>query len=140
MREINKIIVHCSASDNPAHDNIDTIRQWHVERGFHGIGYHYFIDSQGKVFDGRPLEDKGAHCEGQNFDSIGICLHGEHAFNDRQFKALYRIVNNLCDAFSLTLKDVFSHNHFNNKKTCPNFAVGAILERINEENRKETII
>ena len=29
-RAVNKIYIHCSDSDNPAHDNIETVRNWHI--------------------------------------------------------------------------------------------------------------
>lgn len=30
MRNINKIIIHCSDTDNPKHNNIEVIRGWHI--------------------------------------------------------------------------------------------------------------
>lgn len=42
-----------------------------------GIGYHYFIDFNGNVFQGRPIEFIGSHCKGNNTNSIGICFEGD---------------------------------------------------------------
>ncbi len=43
-RKINKIIVHCSATQEGRHIDVDEIRRWHVEgRGWSDIGYHYVV-------------------------------------------------------------------------------------------------
>ena len=40
MREINKIIVHCSATREGENIDVAEIRKWHVEgRGWSDIGY-----------------------------------------------------------------------------------------------------
>ena len=82
MRELKKIIVHCTDSDNEKHDNIETIRKWHVEEnGWKDIGYHYVITKDGSVHQGRELSEVGAHCTGHNMFSIGIALTGKSNFD-----------------------------------------------------------
>ena len=44
MRKINKIIIHCSATPEQREVSVETIRKWHLQRGFNDIGYHYVID------------------------------------------------------------------------------------------------
>ena len=76
MRKINKIIIHCTATpENRPHDVAD-ITRWHLARGFNTIGYHYLIHIDGRIEKGRPIEKQGAHCSGQNRNSIGICYVG----------------------------------------------------------------
>lgn len=76
MRQINYIIIHCSAT-KAGHDfRAKDINEWHRERGFDRIGYHKVIDLDGKVENGRPIWQIGAHCKGHNRDSIGICYIG----------------------------------------------------------------
>ena len=75
-RTINEIIVHCSATPEGKDYTLDTIRQWHRQRGFSDIGYHYVIHPDGKVEEGRDVNIAGAHCSGHNFKSIGICYIG----------------------------------------------------------------
>lgn len=124
MRKISKIIVHCSDSDVKGHDDISIVRGWHVnERNFNDVGYHYFIKWNGTIQTGRALDIVGAHCYGQNKDSIGICLHGRKTFTEEQFCALRTLVKALNNKFSLSNADVYGHNHFDKKKTCPNFDV-----------------
>ena len=126
MRELNKIILHCTATDNDDHDNIDTIRSWHLDRGFDDIGYHYFIDKVGMVFKGRSLDVIGAHCKGYNKDSIGICLSGLHDFSPMQFVSLKVLLFNLMRDFAIPASEIYPHNEFNLNKTCPNFELDDI--------------
>lgn len=76
MRQINKIVVHCSATKEGQNISRDTIRQWHLDRGWRDIGYHFVIELDGSIHPGRPLEEQGAHVRGHNADSIGICYVG----------------------------------------------------------------
>jgi N-acetylmuramoyl-L-alanine amidase len=77
MRQINKIIVHCSATREGQDISVDTIRKWHVEgRGWSDIGYHFYIDVHGNIHKGRDIAKIGAHCKGQKRKSIGICDAG----------------------------------------------------------------
>ena len=76
MREINKIVVHCSATQEGKNISAATIDKWHKKRGWRGIGYHYVIGLDGLIELGRPVEQVGAHVKGHNKNSIGICYVG----------------------------------------------------------------
>lgn len=121
MRDIKRIIIHCSDSDNPKHDDISVIDQWHKERGWKKVGYHYFIQSDGNIQVGRDIEEVGAHCYGYNEDSIGICLHGKNHFTKDQFIMLAELIKHYMNKFNIS--EVEGHNHYNKHKTCPNFDV-----------------
>ena len=126
MRSIDKIIVHCSATREGQHVTVQQIRQWHLQRNFADIGYHYVIYLDGSVHKGRPLEKAGAHCKGQNAHSIGICYVGGL---DRQGKpkdtrtaaqkaALLSLIRELRQRFPRAT--VHGHREFANK-ACPCF-------------------
>jgi N-acetyl-anhydromuramyl-L-alanine amidase AmpD len=131
IKQIKKIIVHCSDSE---FGNVDLIDQWHRERGFASCGYHYVILNgfirknapydpklDGLVEFGRPLHEIGAHVKGHNTDSIGICLIGKHLFSGKQLlEALPDLITNLCVGFKFTFKNIFCHRDFDPGKTCPN--------------------
>ena len=121
MRAITKIIVHCSDSDIKSHDDISVIDKWHRERGFAKVGYHYYIKKDGTVQKGRELEEIGAHCSGQNHDSIGICLGGRHNFTTKQFFELKVLLYDLVKMFYLNFDAIYPHNYFDSHKACPNF-------------------
>lgn len=76
MRQINYIIIHCSATKAGQDFRAKDIDRWHRERGWDGIGYHKVIDLDGTVEPGRSEAKPGAHCKGHNSDSIGICYIG----------------------------------------------------------------
>ena len=124
MRDINKIIIHCSDSNNLLHDNIDAIDDMHRANGWAGIGYHYFIDRQNAgIHIGRSIAKVGAHTFGENRKSIGICMSGRNGFTVKQMLALAKLCNNLLSIFNLSREDIYPHNKFNEKKTCPNFDI-----------------
>jgi len=77
MKNIEKIIIHCSATPEGRDVTVEEIRKWHVEgNGWSDIGYHIVIDRDGSVQTGRPLHIQGAHTSGHNENSIGICYIG----------------------------------------------------------------
>lgn len=72
---INMIVLHhADASSCTAND----IHWWHIQRGYSGFGYHYFINKKGEVYKGRPDNTIGAHAKGFNSTSIGICFEGRY--------------------------------------------------------------
>ena len=66
------IFHHCARSIWSPED----INEYHKERGFIGIGYHYYIRKDGSIYKGRDEDSIGAHTKGENNNSIGICLEG----------------------------------------------------------------
>ena len=133
MREINEIILHCSATWSKQDIGAKEIREWHVKgNGWQDIGYHFVIRRNGAIEDGRPLEQPGAHCTGHNANSIGICMVGggpngeDDKFTEAQYDALARKVMALRRQFPNT--SIHGHKEFANK-ACPVFSVADFLKR-----------
>lgn len=76
MREIKKIIVHCTASKEGQNVTVENIDKLHKSKGWQGCGYHYVIYLDGSVHKGRDERVIGAHCYGYNVESIGVCYVG----------------------------------------------------------------
>lgn len=76
MRPIRKIVIHCSATPEGRDVTAADIDRMHRQRGFAKIGYHFFVRLGGLREIGRPIEEIGAHVQGHNADSIGICYAG----------------------------------------------------------------
>ena len=81
--DVDAIMVHCSATRAGQDVRASDIDKWHKERGFKCIGYHFVIDLDGTIEEGRPLTMSGAHCNTAglsgrpyNSHSIGICVVG----------------------------------------------------------------
>lgn len=111
MRAIRDIVIHCSASPNGKPVSAQEIDSWHRQRGFKRtapvgqphlphIGYHYVIDVDGTVTEGRSLGEIGAHVAGSNARSIGICLVGTDRFTPAQWASLKAIRADLRAGFS----------------------------------------
>ena len=128
MRQINKIIVHCSATREGQDVSVDTIRKWHVEgRGWSDIGYHFYIDINGKIWKGRSIDRSGAHCKNHNRNSIGVCYcggveaDGKTPMDTRTFEqeeALLCVLRTLKAMYPEA--DIHSHRDFA-RKACPSF-------------------
>ena len=130
MRPINKVLIHCSATPQGRDVKIETIKDWHVgHNGWSDIGYHYVIELDGEIKEGRPVEITGAHCRGQNKFSIGICYVGgmnksntkpKDTRTDQQKESLIKLIKKLKKEH--TILSVHGHNEFSNK-ACPSFDV-----------------
>ena len=126
MRKINFIILHCSATKESVNVTVSDIDKWHKERGFTKIGYHFVVYLDGSVHKGRPIEEIGAHCKGQNSDSIGICYVGgldntgkpKDTRTPAQKEALLKLLRTLKEKFPDA--EIRSHRDFANKD-CPCF-------------------
>ena len=75
-RVIKEIIVHCSATPEGKDFTVEDVRRWHKQQGWSDIGYHYVIGRHGEKWTGRDVDVSGAHCEGHNRNSIGVCYIG----------------------------------------------------------------
>ncbi len=75
-RRINEIIVHCTATPEGRDYTVADIRQMHKAQGWVDIGYHYLIYRDGSIHEGRNVDMVGAHCQGHNAQSIGVCYVG----------------------------------------------------------------
>lgn len=144
MRDIDEIIVHCTATrpdwwdSRTTNQKVAEVKRWHVSppNNWDDIAYHYLIDRDGKVVEGRPLEKAGAHTKGKNAKSIGISLFGGHGSNandpfDKNFTveqdlALRDLITKLQTQYPSITK-VSGHNEYANK-ACPGFSVKTWLE------------
>ncbi len=93
-KETNTIVVHCSATKPNQDVTFDTIKRRHLmERAFIDIGYHWVIERDGSVKQGRAIDDWGAHVKSHNHESVGICLVGglnANGWPDDNFTALQK--------------------------------------------------
>ena len=129
MRKIDKIIIHCSATPENRDIKTETIRSWHVKgRGWSDIGYHFVIELDGSVKNGRPLHRAGAHTKGENSNSIGVCYVGgvdkqnnaKDTRTDAQKESMNKLISSLLDDYPEA--SVHGHNEFS-AKACPSFDV-----------------
>lgn len=127
-----KIIIHCSDTKEGKYFDEEDINMWHKKRGFKEIGYHIVILLNGEIRKGRDIEEIGAHCLGENLDSIGICYIGgqnengkhEDTRTEEQKKSLESVINSLKRKYKekegIDLI-VYGHKDFSTYKVCPCF-------------------
>ena len=107
-----RIIVHCTATKNGGDYTVDQLKKDHLARGFDGIGYHIYIDNRANAHDTRPLNIPGAHCKGENHDSIGISMAGDTKFSQAQFNVLRQRIENVSQTYDIKPWNIFCHYQF----------------------------
>ena len=139
-RKINLIIVHCSATTSTQDIGRADIDRWHREKGWDGIGYHHVIRRDGRVEAGRSEARVGAHAEGYNKNSIGVCMVGgvervggkliaRDNFTPAQWDALRDLIGRLHAEYPEA--KIIGHRDVNRGKECPSFSVRDWLNREN---------
>ena len=146
MRTISYIIIHCADTYSHMDVGASEINEWHVKRGWNGIGYHYVIRRNGTIESGRDEQDVGAHVVGHNLNSIGVCWVGGKGNNqkpednrtERQKQALRSIINGLHSKYPDAI--IAGHNDFDKNKACPCFNVEIEFGWLNklQQDERET--
>ncbi len=140
MRRIETVVIHCSASGDGRAKTREEIEREHQTRGFRTIGYHYLVEPDGRVIVGRPEEHVGAHVEGHNTNTIGVCMIGTKKFTPAAWQSL----KTLCEGFKLRMPKIGFCGHRDYSpdldhdgkiepnewiKLCPNFDVKSWVAR-----------
>lgn len=127
-RTINRIIVHCTATPEGRVETVESVRRMHKAKGWADIGYHYLIGLNGERWNGRNVNLVGAHCEGYNANSIGVCYVGgcdknmkaKDTRTDKQKTALIALLKDLRKLYPKA--KIVSHRDLDRKgKACPSF-------------------
>jgi len=137
-KKIRRIYIHCSDS---LWGDVGAITDWHVQRGFKTIGYHFVICNQfpfylnlkenspdesydGKIQKGRDINEDGAHVAdswvkkngnipwADNEGTIAISLIGIDHFTSGQYYNLFWILQELLIATGLNVENVWGHYEF----------------------------
>lgn len=137
-RTITDIIIHCSATPEGKDYTVQDIRRWHKQQGWSDIGYHYVIYRNGHVEPGRDVDIAGAHCEGHNTHSIGVCYIGGVSKDGKQPKDTRTLAQKAALLSLLTdLKAMYpnarivGHRDYDTKgKACPSFDAKSEYKKI----------
>ena len=109
------IILHHAAGNG----TVESIHKLHQGNGWAGIGYHYYIRKDGKIYRGRPEKAEGTHCaddtnrsQGWNRRSIGICAEGNfmnETMSEEQKVSIAMVVKDIMSRYSISKDNVFRH-------------------------------
>lgn len=140
MQDITEIFVHCDAyrpewmEGRTAQEKVDAIAEDQKTRGFRTFAYHWFIDRDGTLVEGRKEDVMGAGVKGHNEHSIHVCLHGGFGsradddfgtnYTHAQRDALKHLLYSLKGRYPRAA--IKGHNEVANK-ACPGFNVQAWL-------------
>lgn len=114
-----------------AYGTIKEVHQWWIKSGKAGVPYHYYIDKDGKVFEGRPRDTKGALAKMINSRAVGIGLEGDfnkNPVNSKQWDSCVKLA-----ALLEMLYRAKSHRHSDfSETTSPgkNFAFDAFRHEV----------
>lgn len=149
MREINRLVIHCSATPNGRHHTARDVDAWHrANKWFRdpeaarkcgnpeltSIGYTRVIYTDGTRVQGRCFQEVPVSVRGWNADAIAICMFGTNKFSRAQWQAL--ALETRFFISELGLKDVCGHRDLSPDKDgdgiiephewlkdCPGFSV-----------------
>ena len=83
-------------------------------RGWNDVGYHYMIDWNGRILEGRPVDRLGSHTERNNRGSIGVVLMGDFARErptGKQLAGLKTLMRWLIAVHGISAKNILGHHH-----------------------------
>lgn len=105
------------------------------------IGYHFLIDPQGRVFQGRELAWQGAHASGNNnIQNIGVCLMGnfeEEVPTNAALQSLQKLLDNLRRVYSIPRREVHTHQQFKST-ACPGKNLEPWVERYAQDEASKS--
>jgi hypothetical protein len=102
---------------------LETIRRSHRNKGWGDIGYHFAVDRDGRVWQGRDMAWQGAHVKDHNEGNIGIVCLGNfdlQAPSPKQVAALQQHIARLMKQYRVPTARVLTHQEWPSAATaCP---------------------
>tara|TARA_Y100000310_G_C20429867_1_gene690937 strand:+ start:235 stop:765 length:531 start_codon:yes stop_codon:yes gene_type:complete len=130
LSEIDTIVVHQTDSKDSGKFGVYDIARYHVNNnGWAGIGYHYYIIKDGKIFKTQEPSTISYHASNWNTRSIGVVITGDHRYNssktneeiigNTQYKALVWTLAKLQTQLP-NKANILSHGELSTSKSDPN--------------------
>ena len=80
----NYIMLHHAAGNG----SVEDVHRWHLANKWIGIGYHFYVRKDGSIWQGRPIDNVGAHCPAVNSKSVAVCFEGN--FDNEKMSEIQR--------------------------------------------------
>jgi peptidoglycan hydrolase-like amidase len=114
-KSVKLLVVHHTAllvkgDQRPADERVRALYKYHaVSKGWGDIGYHYVIDEDGRIYEGRTGGDAvvGGHAYCNNIGTIGIVLMGNFEIeqpSQEQALSLQWLLSDLAQTYHIDLK------------------------------------
>jgi hypothetical protein len=122
LSQITHIAIHHSAA--PANVGPERIASYHVGKDWPGMGYHFYVQPDGTIFQTNRLETVSYQVFKQNDYSLGICTAGNFMGGliptPKQIEAVGHLVAWLTQKLNIKLENVRGHKEFpENQTACP---------------------
>jgi len=144
----NRITIHHAGGRANSHVNmnsvmtdIDAICAGHMDRRYGDIGYHFIIDSAGRIWEGRSLAYEGAHVSGRNPHNVGILLLGNFEKQEPSPEALTTMrsaVGLLSERFDVPAESLFGHCDIG-ASICPGSALYPHVVSLRKERKGKEV-
>jgi serine/threonine protein kinase len=127
MGACRRITLHHSAILHRSNDleasihAIQAVQRLHIQQnGLGDIGYHFVIDTSGRIFEGRSLQFQGAHAKGENNkNNVGVCLLGNFTRGDggqaptaAQMASTQELLDALRNRYGISRDQCMAHSDF----------------------------
>lgn len=117
----NTVAIHHSASLLSSNETMRDVQDLHMEANhWADVGYHYAIDKNGALYEGRDINVRGSSVAGFNTGTIGVVVMGNFEYDEPlelQLTVLQTLINWLTATYSLT--HLAGHGEFNPESVCP---------------------
>ncbi|MFA5137789.1 MAG: peptidoglycan recognition family protein [Elusimicrobiota bacterium] len=113
-------------------------------RGWLDIGYHFLMDGEGRIFQGRPETVVGTHVGNQNTGNIGISLMGyyhepkNHQVSQAQLDSLAALGRWLTRNYKIS-PDAYKAHRDLSATACPGDIAYALMDRIRDSFRQAPV-
>lgn len=127
LRSIKNIVLHHTGVDG----KIENFANYHVSKGWPGIGYHFVIDKDAQIFMTNYMDTVSYHVSGHNTASIGIAVIGNYDIDivePNQKIAVFELVKTLTGLLGPV--EVKGHNEFK-ATACPGKNITELIKSFN---------
>jgi hypothetical protein len=145
---ISKITIHHGGTayddDRDSIEYLRSLQKWsRTDKGWIDLPYHYVVDLQGRIFEGRPIQFPGD--TNTSYDPTGHALivvvgnYDNRDFSEAQFETLAKLTAHLAREHAVPMSNIKGHKDYApSETTCPGTNIyhhlddGSLLRRVRE--------
>jgi hypothetical protein len=128
----NTVVIHHSDTLLIANETMPSLQRLHLEvNKWADVAYHFAIDKNGNIYEGRDIHVRVASVAGHNTGIIGVVVMGNFELDhplDIQLGALQTLIDWLRDTY--TLSHLAGHGEFNPESICPGKNLAVYLDQL----------
>jgi len=98
---------------------LQSIQRIHQDRGWPDISWHYIVDRNGNVYEGRTPADRGdTSYDFDTTDMITVGVLGDYDSqqpNQAQIESIESLMAWLCQEYNMSPDDIYAHSYFANQ-------------------------